>query len=195
MLSSLSEEIESFELHCGWNDRILCFTFHQQHREGWALQSHIQEQQINGGWRSVFRKSHKACGGTNPSNLSVNDIIANLWKLKDTFDESCRCISEHEAWCQWNIQGSTKTRILACPLGNWHFSSTCLKLFWTSPKFSQWSNKQGKFSTTLACQASDWWNLLVRQENLLALAIRRSVCRALYYGWANLIIVITVHVF
>ena len=54
------------------------------------------------------------------------------------------------------------------------------EVFWTSPKFSQRSNKPWKFSTTLARRASDRWNLLARQDNLLASDYwTRSFCRAL----------------
>ena len=74
-------------------------------------------------------------------------------------------------WCTQLLctsQGSTKIKILVCPLGNLHFSSTCLKLFWTSPKFSQQSNKARKVLTMLAHWASDQWDLLARQKNQLA---------------------------
>ena len=43
------------------------------------------------------------------------------------------------------ISGSTTINILASPFGNLHFSSTCLKLFLTSPEFSQWSNEPQHF--------------------------------------------------
>ena len=77
--------------------------------------------------------------------------------------------------------GLTKNHALTvgCPLGNQHFSSTCLKLFWTSPKFHQRSKEQRKCSTALTClQASDRWNLLARQENLLAPDYWTKICRA-----------------
>ena len=75
---------------------------------------------------------------------------------------------------QWDVADCmnhclTKIKILACPLASLHVSSTCLKLFWTSPKFgNQEPNKPSTFSTTLACPASDLQNLLAGQENQLA---------------------------
>ena len=46
-------------------------------------------------------------------------------------------------------EASSLTKILACLLGNLHFSFNCLELFWTRSKFSQWLKKPLKFLTTL----------------------------------------------
>ena len=71
----------------------------------------------------------------------------------------------------YQVPGLDQNQNLSLPfgpaaLGNLHLSSTCLKLFWTSPKFSQWSNKPQKLSTLLACQVSDQWKLLPQQKKI-----------------------------
>ena len=66
------------------------------------------------------------------------------------------------------VQGSTEVKTSAYPSGDLHFSSTCLK-------FRQRSKKPWQFSTVLARWASDQWNLLACQENLLAPDYRTQV--------------------
>ena len=66
------------------------------------------------------------------------------------------------------ISGLNENWNLGLPLGNLHFNSTCLKPFCISPKFSQCQTSHRNVWPCYACRASDCWNLLAWQENLLA---------------------------
>ena len=84
-----------------------------------------------------------------------------------------RSMSFNDPYCgkwqfSWSWQGSTKTKILVCPVGKLHFNCTRLKLFWTSPKLSRQSNKPCQSLIMLVHWVSDQQNLLAQQENLLA---------------------------
>ena len=80
-----------------------------------------------------------------------------VWPSQTKFIRGVACdIASNYCACR---QGSTKAKLLARCSGDLHFSSTCLKLFWTSPKpFSKRSNEPWKFATTLSRWASDRWN-------------------------------------
>ena len=83
--------------------------------------------------------------------------------------EVVSCSTRRKRWAL-SYMGLNKNQDLSFPFGRpsqLHFSSICLKLFWTSPKFSQWSYEPWKSSTMLAHRASDQWNLLAWQENIL----------------------------
>ena len=78
--------------------------------------------------------------------------------------------------CHWHPQGLTKIKISVCALGNLHFSSTHLKLFWPSPKFSWQSLMIAMKILDQACLSGKWpMKLLAQQENLLAQDYRTRV--------------------
>ena len=121
------------------------------------------EQFLSISW--AVRLSSLAGAKTRAREAEARLVKSRIKFLLPKFKKYCTFSQPFEVKCVGRAR--QKSQSLSLTLGNLPFRSICLKLFWTSPEFSQGSNESWKVSATLARRASDQWNLIARLENPL----------------------------